>query len=128
MKVVVSTGSRWRLAVAPALAVLAVALAGCAGGARTVANTAAVFNDQGNRSVPCMVHQQYPPTAAYRGGAQENVEATFRMLHYYTTNGNRPYCDGRAASALDRAWLRRYIADGASATYVARNLPAGAAS
>lgn len=106
------------------IALAAAALAGCGGSAPR--SSATTFNDQHNQSVRCMVHQTQPPTAAYQDGHQENVEAVFQMLHYYTANGNKPYCDGRGPTATDRAWLRTYLANGATRANVARHLPATA--
>ena len=42
------------------------------------------------------------------------------MLHYYVANGNKPYCDGRPAGAMDRAWLSAYLRLGADPTHVVR--------
>lgn len=106
-------------AAVPALSLLVV---GCGGGDPR----AAVFNAQQGASVACMAHQQSRPNTAYRtaspGSGVPDAEAVFAMLHYYTVNGDKPYCDGRGPSATDDAWLHLFVAQGADPSHVARYL------
>ena len=44
------------------------------------------------------------------------------MLAYYTANGDKPDCDQRPATAVDRAWLTLYVGDGADPAHVQRQL------
>lgn len=82
--------------------------------------TGAVFNDQGQVAIGCMVHQQFKPTSQYRPGAGGDTEKLFGVLHYYTANGDKPYCDGHGPTSTDKAWLRLYLAGGADAGHISR--------
>lgn len=35
------------------------------------------------------------------------------ILRYYTSNGAKPYCDGKAATDADQAWRKLYVRMGA---------------
>ena len=105
-----------RIAAAALLAVLV--LSGCA---RPGPSDAARFDDQsGSDAVACLVHQRYRPDPAYEGGPRANTLLVLTMLHYYVANGNKPYCDGRPAGAMDRAWLSAYLRLGADPAHVVR--------
>jgi len=111
--------SQHRVLVAAALVV-----ASAGGCTSSHAGATPTFDDQQLRHVSCLAHQGRPPSALYRPGSQENTRATLRVLAYYTSNGNKPYCDGRAATATDRSWARLYVRLGADATHVAAILDA----
>lgn len=98
------------------VATVALAVSGCG-----ASSTKPRFNDQGGATVPCMVHQKRPPDAAY-GGPNADPLLTFKMLHYYTANGRRPFCDGRPPTSVDRMWLHLYVDDGAEAANLGPNL------
>lgn len=113
-----------RAARSAAVLLLAAAAAGCArGGASDTASRA--FDDTGLTGVACMQHQTRQPTSAYRSGPDLNSPRQVRMLRYYTSNGNKDFCDGRPATAVDRAWMRLYVDAGARPDGVARWLAAG---
>jgi hypothetical protein len=105
-----------------ALAVTA-GVSGC-GGARS-ATGASAFNDQGNKAVACMAHQTSAPASADRPGKSEDPESVLAYLHYYTANGDKHYCDGKTATAVDRQWLALYLAGGAARAHVTTALAAG---
>jgi len=69
-----------------------------------------------------MAHQSRQPTPAYRAGDTAVSELELPMLAYYTANGDKPYCDQRPPTAVDRAWLSLYVADGADPAHVRRQL------
>ena len=105
-----------RLAAAALLAI--VVLSGCG---RPGPSDAARFNDQsGSDAVACLVHQRHRPDPAYEGGPRANTLLVLSMLHYYVANGNKPYCDGRPPSEMDRAWLSDYLRLGADPAHVVR--------
>jgi len=58
-----------------------------------------------------------PPTlrarCRLRGRSRANTLLVLTMLHYYVANGNKPYCDGRPPSELDRTWFGVYLRLGA---------------
>jgi len=106
-----------------------VAAAGCSASSSTSASTQhpaaapiAAFDDQGANPQPCMAHQTRQPTPAYRAGDTAVSALELPMLAYYTANGDKPYCDGRPATAVDRAWLTLYVGDGADPAHVQRQL------
>jgi hypothetical protein len=77
------------------------------------------FNDQASEAKPgCMVHQKEKPGKDYTGGAAQDTGKVLRMLRYYSVNGNKAYCDGKAATSTDQAWARLYVDLGADPTKV----------
>jgi hypothetical protein len=97
-------------------------LAACGGGTSA---TVGSFNDQGNRVLSCMAHQSAAPATSYHPGTAEDPSHVLTYLHYYTVNGNKPYCDGHPATAIDRQWLDLYLAGGATRSNVAGALGSG---
>jgi len=73
---------------------------------------------------PSAVHgsPEQQPTPAYRAGDTAVSALELPMLAYYTANGDKPDCDQRPATAVDRAWLTLYVADGADPAHVRRQL------
>jgi hypothetical protein len=72
------------------------------------------FDEQAKEAKPaCMVHQKAKPGKQYTGGADANTGKVLRMLRYYSVNGAKPYCDGKAHTAVDRAWAKLYVDLGA---------------
>lgn len=98
-------------------------LTACGGG--TTSATSGSFNDQGNRTLSCMTHQTASPAPADHPGAAEDPSRVLTYLHYYTVNGNKPYCDGKPSTATDRQWLALYLGDGATRSNVTRALAGG---
>jgi hypothetical protein len=97
----------------PALLVVAAALGlvGCSGGKPA---TEAVFHVQegarpGAASEPCQLHQTQAPTAAYQGGPESVTRLELPFLAAYTANGNKPYCDGKPPTSVDKDWARLYV-------------------
>jgi hypothetical protein len=99
--------------------VMLASLAACGGGAAT---TVGKFNVQNNRPLSCMAHQNSVPAAADHPGKSEDPSRVLGYLHYYTVNGNKPYCDGHSATSVDRQWLDLYVAGGATRSHVTRAL------
>lgn len=56
----------------------------------------------------CLVHQKTDPTADYTGGPAGKTTDVLTFLAYYTANGNKKFCDGKAANAKDKAWAALY--------------------
>lgn len=80
------------------------------------------FNSQGHKTLSCMAHQRTAPAASDRPGPHEDPTAVLAVLRYYTANGNRPYCDGKPATDIDRLWISLYLAGGAAKTNVRQAL------
>lgn len=57
----------------------------------------------------CQVHQRVRPSTAYTGGVNGDTEAIMYMMGSYTVHGKQAYCDGRPATATDRAWRQLYV-------------------
>ncbi|MGB6165049.1 MAG: hypothetical protein WCF33_22125 [Pseudonocardiaceae bacterium] len=83
-----------------------------------------VFDNEGGRTVNCMVHQPASPGSRYTDPQRRDTVEVLTLLHYYTDNGSKPYCDGKPPSAVDRSWAQLYVELGANPTAVQRLLPA----
>ncbi len=81
-----------------------------------------LFDSEGGRTVACMAHQPAPPGSRYDPQRQDTAQV-LTVLHYYTVNGSKPYCDGKPPSTVDRRWAQLYVALGADPTAVRRLLP-----
>jgi hypothetical protein len=57
----------------------------------------------------CLVHQTAAPGSAYRGGVSGDTASALTFLRYYTAHSHAPFCDGSAATSLDRTWARLYV-------------------
>ena len=55
------------------------------------------------------MHQNGKPTKAYEGGAGATTSDVLTFLAYYTANGNKKFCDGKAANSNDKAWAALYV-------------------
>lgn len=100
----------YRTLVTAALAVaMAAGLAGCSNNS----SSAAVFRSQSAARIDqpqaCLLHQNAAPTAAYQGGSSENPDDELGFLAYYTANGNKPFCDNKSATAMDKTWAALYV-------------------
>jgi hypothetical protein len=97
-----------RVAAAIGTVTTALLLAGCGTSSNGVAfrTQSGVAPDAAGQS--CLVHQTSNPTAAYKGGADGRTTDVLTFLAYYTANGNKTFCDGRPASAKDKAWAALY--------------------
>lgn len=102
--------------VLPALA-LAVSLASL---------TAACATDKNGRfdaqpatpSPTCQQHQGQQPGTRYTGGEKSDPTSILEMMHYYTANGTKAYCDGKPATATDKQWTQLYRILGGDPTHV----------
>ncbi|MDI5970753.1 hypothetical protein POF50_015630 [Streptomyces sp. SL13] len=82
----------------------AVALGGCAG-----PGDGNLDAQPGNPYPSCRVHQLQPPGSRYTSGAQADPRSVLEMLHYYTVNGRKPFCDGKAPTDFDDRWAGLYV-------------------
>ncbi|MFJ4921664.1 hypothetical protein [Streptomyces sp. NPDC088725] len=62
----------------------------------------------GTPSPTCRVHQRNEPAAKYSAGSRADTRAVLELLRYYTANGTKSFCDGKAASRTDRRWSDLY--------------------
>ena len=67
---------------------------------------------------PCQLHQTDVPTPAFRGGPQSKTALELPFLASYTANGNKPYCDGKPPTGVDKDWARLYVKLTGNATAV----------
>jgi hypothetical protein len=64
----------------------------------------------------CLVHQKSNPTADYKGGPNGSTTDVLTFLAYYTANGNKKFCDNKAANSKDKSWAALYTSlDGPTA-------------
>lgn len=103
----------WSITMAAATA--AITIGGCASGPGKEAFRIADGS--------CQIHQSAMPSTAYTGGANGDTEAILAMMGSYTAHGTQPYCDGRPATAVDRAWSRLYARLGGFVENVAGGAP-----
>jgi hypothetical protein len=79
-----------------------------------------VFNERAMGATgDCLTHQKAQPSKLYTGGTAANTGRVLRMMRYYMVNGNKTFCDGKPASAADRAWAQLYVDLGGNAAKVA---------
>jgi hypothetical protein len=78
-----------------------------------------VFDNEGGAALTCMKHQPASPGARYTDPALRNTGEIFTLLRYYTANGNKPYCDRKPATDIDKKWAQLYLAQGAARSNVA---------
>jgi hypothetical protein len=70
------------------------------------------FKDDG-RKIACMAHQPAKPGARYTDADLRRTDETLPVLRYYTTNAEKPYCDGKPPTEIDKAWGTLYVNLGA---------------
>jgi hypothetical protein len=97
-------------AVVVSVVVAAAVVAGCG----SSSSSGSAFKTQAGLQISaasqsCMVHQTAKPTKAYEGGATAQTSDVLTFLAYYTANGTKKFCDGKAANAKDKAWAALYI-------------------
>jgi|SRR5687768_6759541 hypothetical protein len=90
----------------------AVALAACS----TQGSADAQFDDEQQSDISCMKHQDQQPGEEYFDEGNWDTVVSLSILRYYTTNGAKPYCDGKEATAADQGWRRLYVQMGADQT------------
>lgn len=97
------------------LIVLAVlALAACSAQPAATAQ----FDDEGQSDVSCMKHQEQTPGEEYFDEGSWDTVVSLSILRYYTSNGSKPYCDGKEATAADQGWRKLYVRMGADQTNI----------
>lgn len=100
--------------VLPAAALVLLAVAGCTD------DGGPLFNAEGGRDVPCMVHQPDPPGSRYTDPERRDTAEILTVLRYYTAHGTKPYCDGSGPTETDREWIEFYLQEGADPASVRR--------
>ncbi|MDX8054336.1 hypothetical protein SK571_33620 [Lentzea sp. BCCO 10_0798] len=90
----------------------ALALTACT----TQGTATARFDDELQSDVSCMKHQEQTPGEEYFDEGNWDTVVSLSLLRYYTANGTKPYCDGKAATGADQAWRRLYVQMGADQT------------
>jgi hypothetical protein len=105
------------------LTLFAVACSGGPASGGAAEDPGPVFDSEGGRTVACMVHQPAPPGSRYTDPQRRDSAQVLTLLHYYTVNGSKPYCDGQPPSAADRRWAQLYVDLGADPAGVHRLLP-----
>lgn len=96
----------------------------CSGSSAAPVDPGPVFDSEGGRTVACMVHQPAGPGSRYTDPQRRDTVQVLTLLHYYTVNGAKPYCDGQPPSVVDRSWARVYVDLGADPAAVRALLPA----
>jgi len=98
------------------LAALSLVLAGCSAQVATPAtpSTAAGFHlpddfQPNTAAQSCLLHQDADPTSAYLGGASASPALQLPFMAYLHANGNKAFCDGKAATAVDKKWAAAYV-------------------
>ncbi|MET9630947.1 hypothetical protein ABZX92_26090 [Lentzea sp. NPDC006480] len=76
----------------------------------------AQFDDEQQSDISCLKHQEQQPGEEYFDEGNWDTVVSLSILRYYTTNGTKPYCDGKAASAADQGWRELYVRMGADQT------------
>ena len=91
----------------------ALALAACSTSPETVT---AQFDDEQQSDISCLKHQDQTPGEEYFDEGNWDTVVSLSLLRYYTSNGAKPYCDGKAASEADQGWRKLYVRLGADQT------------
>ncbi|MEU8133198.1 hypothetical protein [Streptodolium elevatio] len=114
---------RRRLAIAAAASALAL-LTACSGGGGKKAAPAA--GDGAFAPAPgtaaCQEHQRNEPGVEYTSEEEGDTGKVFEMLRHYTANGLKPFCDGKAATDLDKRWADLFLGFGADPGLIAPEL------
>jgi hypothetical protein len=87
----------------------ALALAACS----TEGTATARFDDEQQSDISCMKHQEQTPGEEYFDEGNWDTVVSLSLLRYYTSNGAKPYCDGKTATDADQGWRRLYVQMGA---------------
>ena len=73
----------------------------------------AQFDDEQQSDISCMKHQEQAPGEEYFDEGNWDTVVSLSLLRYYTSNGAKPYCDGKTATDADQGWRRLYVQMGA---------------
>ncbi|MFI6095799.1 hypothetical protein ACIA8G_09625 [Lentzea sp. NPDC051213] len=76
----------------------------------------AKFDDEQQSDISCMKHQEQTPGEEYFDEGNWDTVVSLSLLRYYTSNGSKPYCDGKAATPADEGWRKLYLQMGADQT------------
>jgi hypothetical protein len=76
----------------------------------------AQFDDEQQSDISCMKHQEQTPGEEYFDEGNWDTVVSLSILRYYTSNGAKPYCDGKAATEADQGWRSLYVRMGADQT------------
>ena len=98
--------------IVPAVLALA-ALAACS---TTPETATAQFDDEQQSDISCLKHQDQTPGEEYFDEGNWDTVVSLSILRYYTSNGTKPYCDGKEATAADQGWRKLYVQMGADQT------------
>ncbi|MEV6238327.1 hypothetical protein [Lentzea sp. NPDC051838] len=90
------------------------ALAACS----TSGSATAQFDDEQQSDISCMKHQEQTPGEEYFDEGNWDTVVSLSILRYYTSNGTKPYCDGKGASEADEGWKKLYLQMGADQTHI----------
>lgn len=90
----------------------ALALTACT----TQGTATAQFDDEQQSDISCMKHQEQTPGEEYFEEGDWDTVVSLSILRYYTSNGAKAYCDGKAATDADQGWRRLYLRMGADQT------------
>jgi hypothetical protein len=91
----------------------AFALAACSTSPETVT---AQFDDEQQTDISCQKHQDQTPGKEYFDEGNWDTVVSLSILRYYTSNGTKPYCEGKAATAADQGRRELYVRMGADQT------------
>ncbi|WP_406114174.1 hypothetical protein [Streptomyces sp. NBC_01014] len=69
-------------------------------------------------SPTCLVHQKKEPAERYTAGSEADPRSVLEMLHYYTANGTKAFCDGKPPTRTDRQWMTLYTSLGGRRSHV----------
>lgn len=98
----------------------AVGLAGCSAGSGPVFD-----NENSAPSIGCMRHQSAEPGTRYTDVNTRDSAEVLNVMRYYTANGAKPYCDGKAATEPDKRWAELYVNMGGTTAKVPSVLAGG---
>jgi hypothetical protein len=62
-----------------------------------------------NADGDCLAHQDGGAGTRYKAGSDADTGRVLRMMRYYTSHGNKAFCDGAAANDDDKAWAKLYV-------------------
>ncbi|WP_405784441.1 hypothetical protein [Streptomyces sp. NBC_00859] len=62
----------------------------------------------GTPSPTCLVHQTKVPASRYTAGSRSDPRSVLELMHYFTANGTKTYCDGKPPTRTDRHWMDLY--------------------
>lgn len=71
------------------------------------------------------MHQTKEPASRYTAGSRSDPRSVLELMHYFTANGTKTYCDGKPPTRTDHQWMDLYSKLGGALSHLpARNHPA----